>query len=106
MNNMYNIWMQDLLFIDIDFLWLKNFHHVDYSVVHAKFLYQNGVRGLESRSNVYSYNYSWLLLYILLIQAGAVEQLEQKILDVSLNPVYFYSPLKLHVYIQVQVDLF
>lgn len=105
MNNMYNIWMQDLL-LDIDFLWLKNFHHVDYSVVHAKFLYQNGVRGLESRSNVYSYNYSWLLLYILLIQAGAVEQLEQKILDVSLNPVYFYSPLKLHVYIPVQVDLF
>lgn len=106
MNNMYNIWMQDLL-LDIDFLWLKNFHHVvDYSVVHAKFLYQNGVHGLESRSNVYSYNYSWLLLYILLIQAGAVEQLEQKILDVSLNPVYFHSPLKLHVYIPVQVDLF
>lgn len=41
------------------------------------------------------------MLYILLIQAGAVEQLEQKILDVSFNPVYFYSLLKLYTGIYV-----
>lgn len=37
----------------------------------------------------------------MLIQAGAVEQLEQKILDVSFNPVYFYSLLKLYTGINV-----